>query len=344
MARLCRIAMVTALAWLSGWGTLCPPVMGRDAVLKIHPQKLAEKTDRYLLLPAPASLAEGDALVLYQQAADAVPRDPEIDQIRKWIELPVGQLPQPQAEAMLEKHMGTLRHMVKATRCRACQWPEDPEKDPLKDRLAKCRKLASMVDLWARLEIARGEYDGALLALQTGFAMSRHLSQGPTLIHALVAMGIHNLMCQEIEELVQGTDPPNLYFALAGLPRPFIDIEKAMANEMAGLRAIADEAQRQQAEAQNKPGYDRTRIMAKAVDADLAALQCVEAIRAHAASQGGRLPNALSEVTEVPVPPDPVSGKPFRYARTGSTAVLESAIPPGGNEKHRVRYEIVVKN
>jgi len=336
--------MVTALAWLSGGGTLCPPVMGRDATLTIHPQKLAEKTDRYLLLPAPASLAEGDALVLYQQAADAVPSDPQIDQIRKWVELPVEQLPQQEAEAMLEEHMGTLRRVARAARCRECRWPEDPEMDPMKDRLAKCRNLAFMVGLWARLEIARGEYDGALLALQTGFAMSRHLGQGPTLLHTLVGVAIHNLTCQEVEEFVQAANSPNLYAALAGLPRPFIDVDNAMAKEMEAIRGIADEAQRQQVEAQNKPGYDRTRIMAKAVDADLAALQCVEAIRAYTASHDGQLPKALSEITEVSVPQDPVSGKPFRYVRTGPTAVLESAIPPGGNEKHGVRYEIVVKS
>jgi hypothetical protein len=44
------------------------------------------------------------------------------------------------------------------------------------------------------------------------------------------------------------------------------------------------------------------------------------------------------------VPNDPISGELLHYTRTGPTAVLESAIPPGGNEKHRIRYGIVVKN
>jgi len=330
--------------WLLGLGLFCLPAGGREAKLAIAPQKVPEKTAEYRLLPAPASLAEGNALPLYRQAAAAPPSDTEVDQIRQWGEMLIGQLPQQPAEAMLEKHMGALRCLAQAARCRDCQWPEGFPEDAGADRLDNCRKLALTVRLWARLEIARGEYDGALLALQTGFAMSRHLSQGPTLIHPLVAIAIHNLMCQEIEELMQETDSPNLYFALAGLPRPFVDIDKAMANEMAALRRIADEAQRQQEEAQNKPGYDRTRIMAKVVDADLAALQCIEAIRAYTASHGGRLPNALSEITEVSVPPDPVSGKPFHYTRTGSAAVLESSIPPGGTEKHRSRYEITIKN
>jgi hypothetical protein len=39
-----------------------------------------------------------------------------------------------------------------------------------------------------------------------------------------------------------------------------------------------------------------------------------------------------------------MSGAPFRYTRTGSTAVLESAIPAGGKDSERIRYEIGIKH
>jgi hypothetical protein len=58
----------------------------------------------------------------------------------------------------------------------------------------------------------------------------------------------------------------------------------------------------------------------------------------------GQLPGTLAEITEVSVPAEPITGEAFRYERTGSTAVLESSIPAGGNEKDRIRYEIAVKN
>ena len=90
--------------------------------------------------------------------------------------------------------------------------------------------------------------------------------------------------------------------------------------------------------------YDRVRILAKRLDTDLAALQCVEAIRSYAASHGGQLPQTLAEITEVSVPKDPMSGAAFRYTRTGATAVLESATPAGGDAKDVTRYEITVKN
>jgi hypothetical protein len=60
-----------------------------------------------------------------------------------------------------------------------------------------------------------------------------------------------------------------------------------------------------------------------------AALRCLEAIRLYAAGHEGRFPAALQDVTEVPVPPDPVTGKPFEYEAHGDTARLSAPRPPG---------------
>jgi hypothetical protein len=68
----------------------------------------------------------------------------------------------------------------------------------------------------------------------------------------------------------------------------------------------------------------------------IAALRVIEAIRLYGAAHHGNLPEKLSEITEVPVPNDPTSGKPFTYRRTGTTAILES---PGG-KRYGLRYEI----
>lgn len=59
----------------------------------------------------------------------------------------------------------------------------------------------------------------------------------------------------------------------------------------------------------------------------LAALAVVEALRNHLATSGS-WPAALSEVA-LPLPLDPVSGKPFTYRVEGGKAVLENALPRG---------------
>ena len=48
----------------------------------------------------------------------------------------------------------------------------------------------------------------------------------------------------------------------------------------------------------------------------------MEAIRLYMASHDGQLPNSLGSITEVPIPDDPATGKPFDYKIDGQNAVL----------------------
>lgn len=57
---------------------------------------------------------------------------------------------------------------------------------------------------------------------------------------------------------------------------------------------------------------------------ELAALRTVEAVRLHAAAHAGQPPAELAKIDLVPVPADPVTGKPFGYRIDGKTFVLES--------------------
>jgi hypothetical protein len=76
----------------------------------------------------------------------------------------------------------------------------------------------------------------------------------------------------------------------------------------------------------------------------IALLRHVEALRLFAAEHGGKLPVKLSEVS-VPLPDDPITGKPFRYEFTGDTAHLRGS-PPMGEEKNaefNVHYEVTLQ-
>ncbi len=54
-------------------------------------------------------------------------------------------------------------------------------------------------------------------------------------------------------------------------------------------------------------------------------LRLVEAIRCHAADNGGKLPQSLDEIKELPIPSiDPYTGKPFSYKVENGTAVIEA--------------------
>ena len=57
-------------------------------------------------------------------------------------------------------------------------------------------------------------------------------------------------------------------------------------------------------------------------------LRVIEALRLHGAANGGSLPKQLTDITVVPIPVDPVTGKPFSYELHGDTALLEATPPP----------------
>lgn len=344
MVRTWRNSVAGMLVGLIGWAALCLPAFGREAKLTIQPQKVPPEPGKYLLLPAAASLIDGDAVALYEQAMKGLPNEAGVDQIRQWLDLPIQQLPLGDVEAMLQRHTENLRCTARAARCKECKWPAwTPGAKMTGDQAY--RVLAWLIELWARYETARHGYEGTLVAVQTGFGMARHLGQGPTIIQGLIGAAIGGVMCKEVEVFMEGADSPNLFHALANTPKPFIEIDQAIENEQkVGLAEAPNEAVRQEFEKVLRPAHERSRLVSQRLDANLAALQCVEAIRAYAASHGGQLPASLSDVKELTVPVDPITGEPFRYTVTGSTAVLESPLPPGADKRDGMHYEISVKN
>jgi hypothetical protein len=95
---------------------------------------------------------------------------------------------------------------------------------------------------------------------------------------------------------------------------------------------------------------DGVRLAALRFERRLDALQCVEAIRLHAARHGGKLPDSLEALTDAPAPLDPATGTPFHYERSGNSATLSGPTPAGINISgpedspvhafHRIRYHL----
>jgi hypothetical protein len=72
------------------------------------------------------------------------------------------------------------------------------------------------------------------------------------------------------------------------------------------------------------------------LDRTVAALRVIEALRMHAAERG-ELAGSLDQVTCVPVPPDPVTGRPFEYRREGESATI---VGPESDAKLVLTYRI----
>ena len=194
------------------------PVDGRTVELTLHPAQAPEPVDKYQLLPKAQRQSDADAVPLYQKTIEAMPKNRKEKQIPQWLKLPAEQFPQKQAQETVQKYMESLKLVARAVRCKECNWPElTPGRLP--DNLTEYRRLTYILELWARLEISRGQYKGALAAMQTGFGMARHLGQAPVSLQVQVATAVGEVMCREVEQFIQGKDSPNLYPALANLPR-----------------------------------------------------------------------------------------------------------------------------
>jgi hypothetical protein len=152
-------------------------------------------------------------------------------------------------------------------------------------------------------------------------------------------------MCRQLEQFIQYPDAPSLYGALQALPRPLVDLNVPMKIEMSNLESskqyhvIARRALKRHLES----SHTVVRMLMNRLDRHVAALQCIEALRLYAGAHNGTFPNELSDVTEVPIPNDPIDQKPFIYHRTGSKAALEAEAPNGAKARFALRYLLNVE-
>jgi hypothetical protein len=91
-----------------------------------------------------------------------------------------------------------------------------------------------------------------------------------------------------------------------------------------------------------EPSLWRGRYQFARTERHVALLRTIEAVRDYAGRHDGRPPERLEQVTELPIPTDPVTGKPFPYQFDGKTVVIEALAPPGHSPGSGWRYELTV--
>jgi hypothetical protein len=446
------------------------PTGPRRVAMALSPAAEPSPARRYQLLPRLGDQVPGNAeslmLLTGQLVADLQRR--KYDQIGDWADLPTARLPRDQIRPVLEEAAKPLHYARLSAVRETCSWDVPFRSEGLNAELpslAPYRAVSKLLNLRARMEIADGRMDEALADLQAGFADARWCGMGPTLIHQLVGAASAIWMCKAAEEWVQAPGSPNLYWALAELPRPLIDPRSGYAFEaeclyfdvpqlrnlreapfdarqaeelLARLVALArtmdaakqplarpwttvDSArhhieEREQAarKALAARGYaaamiakyppvqavvlgpleefetlrdDQAKLLmlpyAQVADKldqfnarldavlrnedraypfaelipklqeahsqfanlqrHITALQCLEAIRMHMAAARTGLPGSLAEIGGVPVPPDPMTGRPFGYERTSTGAVLICPPVRPGAGRDGIRYELTAR-
>jgi hypothetical protein len=172
--------------------------------------------------------------------------------------------------------------------------------------------------------------------------MAKHLGDAPTLVQGMVGIAIAALNQSRIEQWIQSDNAPNLYWALEDLPQTLVNVKKAIKIETDNLKNY-NFLLRWRFRKQLKPAHDMVLKQMNHVDRKIAALQCIEGLRLYADSHDSKLPQTLSDVTDIKIPDDPVTKKPLSYKGTGSEAVLELEGTKGSDGRDAVRYELKLK-
>ena len=217
--------------------------------ITIRPARAPVPALKYRLLPEARDQVPGNAAVFYHRAIEMIldsrgdeqvlsakvkpstsaPRSDD-QTISDWVSGPLRDIPHDEARQALERFRQALHEVELGALRKNCDWELDrPDAgyDLLIPEIQHVRVLGRLVALQVRLEVLDGRADRAIHWLQVGFAMARHIATAPLYIPYLVGTAVTTQMVGTLEDLIQSPAAPNLYWAVANLPRPLLDVAPA---------------------------------------------------------------------------------------------------------------------
>jgi hypothetical protein len=204
---------------------------------------------KYRLLPERSALVPGNAAVFYHRAIEMLDNAEQMARRRDepanllateekatgpWITGPLESIPLDLARQRLDTFRTALIETRLGARRQTCNWEFDLRSEGVElllPEIQKMRSLIRLVALKARVVVIDGKIDEAIDWIQTGYAMARHVSDGPILLQGLVGVSLSGVIVKPLEDLIQAPGVPSLFWALADRPRPFINLAEAAEGE-----------------------------------------------------------------------------------------------------------------
>ena len=127
-------------------------------------------------------------------------------------------------------------YLDRGARYKSIEWNEyfELRKDGfylLLPEVQKMRSLATVLRMRLRGEVKRGEFDKAIVSIQSLFGLAQALEQYPCLIGFLVAAAIAEQARVGLEEMIQQPGCPNLFWAITDIPQPVLSLRTAVGGE-----------------------------------------------------------------------------------------------------------------
>ena len=208
--------------------------------LTITPAQPPMPSLRYELLPTMQERKPGNRAPYYLRslihwytsiAAEAHENFRELTLRRN--EVPLDAFPADDVREMLASFDHILRQLEHAAVRSDCNWNLGLEGlegwDAISfslEEFQRSRELARLLRLKARLELSEGRFDDCERTLRIGYQLARDVGEPPTIINSLIGIAIASIMNEILVEWIDQPGAPNLYWALATRPRPFIDVDR----------------------------------------------------------------------------------------------------------------------
>lgn len=210
--------------------------------LVIHPAPAPYPALKYRFQPDLVDRIPGNAAVEYGKVTaeqGQIFHNTELwKDILRWLEAPLADLREEQVygKTNFEKIFDDLD---RASACDYCDWQLPFRRQPfysiLLSELQQTRSFARLLGVRARAEIAEGRFEDAVARFRAGYRLAQHVDEGQTLIHSLVSAAIAQILSAQVRQFVQQPGAPNLYWALAALPRPLVDARNGIDSERDAL-------------------------------------------------------------------------------------------------------------
>ncbi|HYH63179.1 MAG TPA: hypothetical protein VD866_00625 [Urbifossiella sp.] len=186
----------------------------------------------------------GNAALDYYRAALLVPdwpRDPKESEkhhakLDGWEAAPLDKLPVADVTAYLDTLAGGFEALDAASRRDGVDWRQGvairiERLDDLFRETGKLREIARLNGLRTRRDLAKDDFEAAARNLRSGFRLSQAVGEGSTTLQLLIGISIGAVTIGQADQFVGRPGSPNLYWALADLPRPLIDPRPALDGE-----------------------------------------------------------------------------------------------------------------
>ncbi len=231
------------LATLVGSFAIRPAVFGEEPApetyeLTVSPAAEPVPALKYHLLPPLEDQVPGNAVpiylrIIFEHASGEWHRLLR-DKPGQLLEIPIDDLPLDEASKVLSTFEGELRQMTAAGKRSYANWEYVQEEDPLTTLLPDAqsmRSYARLIALRARYEVRQGNPLEAVASLRDGLALARHVSDASFLVNQFVGVAVAKIVLAEVDQVVCLENAPNLYWALAELPKPLIPFSNGLATE-----------------------------------------------------------------------------------------------------------------